>query len=696
MTIGVGLLFLMTAFGHPLRNWSYDVAFFFRPHVSELSEVVIVIMDDDSHGKLGQQRGEGQTWHRLLHASLIKELNRQGARAVVFDLLIDEPWTQKAVSLDSERILINDFGYTPGDLEPHRVDLLFSNAVWESSAAGTPVVFAAGEEKEGRGQAVLKRPTRILGTNVSYGSYHFPGQPGHIVRQHNCHINPPSLAWTVADILGQSPPLGSLPVEETFMNYYGPRETLTYLTYNSVVRGNANTDVVISNRVVFIGKERLMSEEGPTVVRDELATPFTRWKSSETPGVEVQATAFLNLYRSEWLVLIRPWQQFLLVIAFGALAGTGLTAIRPWIAARVALLGAVLCAVAGIGLVWTTRHWFPWLTLAAVQLPVALSWSVFANTKRVYREKAVLEESLATARTGRLKAGAAADRNSDSITTIAPPPRPDDTLGPDIPDHTLLRRIGKGAYGEVWLARDIIGSFHAVKVVYRDTFSSESPYLREFRGLQKFTPISRQHPSLVQVLHVGRNEKKGYFYCIMEVGDDEQTGQDIHPDSYAPRTLSQEIDKRLYLPASECIDLGCSLADALEFLHQKKLIHRDIKPSNIIYVNGVPKFADVGLVTDIVTQDHRDVTYLGTEGFIPPEGPGTAAADVFSLGKLLYEACMGRDRQRFPELPTALDEMPDQELLLALNPIILKACEGDVLERYQSAAELRRDLEALR
>jgi eukaryotic-like serine/threonine-protein kinase len=74
-----------------------------------------------------------------------------------------------------------------------------------------------------------------------------------------------------------------------------------------------------------------------------------------------------------------------------------------------------------------------------------------------------------------------------------------------------------------------------------------------------------------------------------------------------------------------------ALTTALEHLHQNGLVHRDVKPPNIIFVNGVAKLADIGLVTGVDTAR----SYMGTEGFADPEGPGTAQADLFSLGKVL-------------------------------------------------------------
>src|SRR6266496_4415599 len=157
---------------------------------------------------------------------------------------------------------------------------------------------------------------------------------------------------------------------------------------------------------------------------------------------------------------------------------------------------------------------------------------------------------------------------------------------PQIPDHELLCRIGLGSYGEVWLARNVIGTYRAVKVVYRDRFENERPYEREYFGIQKFEPISRSHEGLVDILQIGRNDRDGYFYYVMELADDaepgrsnevleswskEQTPTTQHSAtpalqkirSYVPKTIRTEISRRGRLPFDECLQLSLSLTSAL-------------------------------------------------------------------------------------------------------------------------------------
>jgi WD40 repeat protein len=244
-----------------------------------------------------------------------------------------------------------------------------------------------------------------------------------------------------------------------------------------------------------------------------------------------------------------------------------------------------------------------------------------------------------------------------------------------------------------------------VKVVYRDRFEEDRPYQREFNGILKYEPISRTHEALVAVLHVGCNDEEGYFYYVMELADDASAKPPASrdqstasgaaptrafriPHSYIPNTLREALRCRGRLPPIEAAQVTLEVAAALAHLHAHGLVHRDVKPSNVIFVGAKPKLADIGLVTG--AGDSR--SFVGTEGFIPPEGPGTAEADLYSLGKLLYEVATGRDRLEFPQLPSNLRNARESEAVLDLNEIITRACAPRSQERYASATEMIADL----
>mgnify|MGYP000978875891 CR=1 FL=1 len=214
---------------------------------------------------------------------------------------------------------------------------------------------------------------------------------------------------------------------------------------------------------------------------------------------------------------------------------------------------------------------------------------------------------------------------------------------PSIPDHEVLRKIGGGAYGEVWLARGVTGAMRAVKVVWREDFEDERGFEREFEGILKFEPISRDHPALVNILHVGRSPDGLFYYYVMQLGDDLRTGREINPIEYEPRTLRADHHQGPgeRWATDECIDVGLRLAEALHHLHESGLAHRDVKPSNVIFVNGRAKLADIGLVA---ARGQR--TFVGTEGFVPPEGnfPGSCLQPR-------QDALRDRHRQGSDELP---------------------------------------------
>ena len=256
-----------------------------------------------------------------------------------------------------------------------------------------------------------------------------------------------------------------------------------------------------------------------------------------------------------------------------------------------------------------------------------------------------------------------------------------------VPHHTMVRAIGRGSYGEIWLARSLTGAWRAVKIVDRRRFEDERAFEREFAGMASFEPVSREHEGFVDILHVGRSDDDAFFYYVMELADDIVPRSPFDPAVYQPKTLKSELTRVGRMSADQAIALGLSLTEALSELHGHSLVHRDIKPANIIFCGGTPKVADIGLVSAMGQN-----SFVGTEGYVPPEGPGNEQSDIYSLGKVLYEIAMGKDRMQFPEMNTGLADFPDRDLLLRLNEVLLQACANSASERYATAREMHDDL----
>ncbi len=627
-----------------LEVLGYDLLFFGNFERPIPGEVIIVELDNYSSRELGQ--AGIPNWDRNLHAQLIDRLTADQARVVVFDIIFLEPGTPSANANLARAIRQNG-----------------------------KVVLAASLETDARPQiqakqAILPLEVFLDAPAAGWGIAGF-GSRGTIARQYyrGDDVNP-SLPWIAAKVAG-APVAQSARAEppDTWLNYYGKALTLPRVSYFEVTNFPPG---YFRGKSVFVGarpKTLKAMEEA-----DAFPTPHFRWKDNLFPGVEIGATAYLNLLRNDGLRQIPYSTQYLIIAMCGLIVGAILSPLRPLLSSLAAVF-ALFATLALAGTLARSHLWFGWTIIAFVQIPGALAWSIGSRVVRLKFEKDVLTRTLEETTKLVEATKATAQKRPAQL----------------IPDHTLLKRVGKGAYGEVWLARNAIGAYHAVKITRRAGFPAEEPYEREFHGIQKFMPISRSHQGFVHILHVGRDDEQRLFYCIMEAGDDKTAGQKIDPETYTPKTLASELDWRGKLTPEETLRLGLALADALEHLHQHRLIHRDIKPANIIYVNGAPKFADIGLVTDIRSVG-KDVSFLGTEGYIAPEGPGTASADVYALGKVLYEAAMGRDRRLYPEVPTAIFEEYDDALIRRLNNVINRACETSANERYQSAAALHVDL----
>jgi len=627
-----------------LAYLSYDLTFFFQPRDIP-TEAVIVSMDDRSRAALNPDSPE--RWSRGVHADLLDKVFRLGADAVVLDILFEGQGPDPEADARLAQALAR------------HADRVVLAAEWK-------VV-----EKSESGQVALETwitPWRGLGTNLLWGLVNFARDRDGAIRR--LWVEPEdryeSLAQrTLLMYAGDAGPED----HEWWFHYYGPRNTLNAIDYDRVFQQPDEETNLYAGKVLFVGA----NPDAPGL-QDEFKTPFTRWTGVTESGVTLHATAFLNLLHQDALKRLWPGWELLVLVLSGAVLGFALAWLRPgwslW-AALVLVCGVMLCGT------WFARAesvWMNWAVIALVQIPAATLWSFASHARLLVQEKKELETILEQTRL------------RPSTSTNA------QQRMPDIPDHELLKCVGRGAYGEVWLARDVLGIYHAVKVVFRKTFLESAPFEREFRGIKKFTPVSRQHPGWVDILHVGRNDEAGYFFYIMEAGDDVERVQDINPETYEPRNLSGDLTQG-QLPVPRCIDLGIALAEALHHLHGNGLIHRDIKPSNVIFVRGQPKFADIGLVTDIASQS--DVSRIGTEGYMAPEGPGTPASDVYSLGKLLYEAGLGRDPRAFPEMPTRMFDLPDEDPAHRLYAVVARACESDPQRRFQTATELRDALQAL-
>ena len=636
-----------------LDRLSYDLGYALAP-VRPVPEMQIIEMDQRSFRSLRQD--PTVLWDRSLHARLLRKLTKDGARMVAFDVFFD-----RAGRPDTDQELADAMrAHGKVAIGADYVPVARAGIVGNEPAFPTEVLRQAAA---GVGLVILSKDSD--GT----------------VRRHFLETEDhESLPWVAARLAGAAALAEVNRLQPRWLNYYGPMQaSLSRISYSDALE---QADGYFREKLIFIGGAPRIKKPGEEA--DTFRTPYTRWDGLESPGVEVLATNFLNLLRGDSLARGPALTELALLLGVGVCLALAVPRLRP-----LSSLGLLLLLGAGVGAggVWMQiqEHvWFSWLLVVGVQIPVgwigSLLWQAQTSRKATMSEEATAVRPLAPTAT--------------EAPTLVQPEKPPAGMALHISDHELVRRIGQGAYGEVWLARNTIGMFHAVKIIRRENFREDEPYEREFRGLSKFMPISRSHPGFVHVLHLGRNDSSGYFYYVMEAADDEHLGREINPETYSPKSLAGEMKKQNRLSTPDCVQLFLHLSDALHHLHKAQLIHRDIKPGNIIFVDGLPKIADIGLVTSI-PEKPNEITYLGTMGYIAPEGPGTAGADIYSLGKVMYEVFTGLDRGQFPNLPATLLGETDR-LFPLLNQIVVKACEIDPGRRYQSAAEMHRELEALR
>src|ERR1043165_5247306 len=255
----------------------------------------------------------------------------------------------------------------------------------------------------------------------------------------------------------------------------------------------------------------------------------------------------------------------------------------------------------------------------------------------------------------------------------------------DIPDYKVLRHLGQGGMGSVYLAEDAaLGRKVAIKVV-ADAIARDAEvrarFLREARLL-----ATVEHPNVVRVYSFAATAERAYL--VMEYVEGE--------------TLADRI-RRGPLPVAEAREIVATIAGALEAAWEKRIVHRDIKPSNILFDSrGTLKVADFGLAKGTEGKDNESSLtqsgyLLGSPHYVAPEQAQGAEsdfrADIYSLGVTLFEMLTGRKPFEGNSALAIISKHLHDELPALkgneLGSLVAGMTRKDPRERPASYAELR-------
>ena len=259
-----------------------------------------------------------------------------------------------------------------------------------------------------------------------------------------------------------------------------------------------------------------------------------------------------------------------------------------------------------------------------------------------------------------------------------------DRIGERIGAYAIIKELGRGGMGAVYLAERADGQFEkcvAIKVLKRGTDTDE--VLRRFR-IERQILAKLEHPNITRLLDAGITND-GLPYFVME---------------FVEGTPITNFVQRENVDLRGRLELFLKVCSAVDLAHRNQIIHRDIKPRNVLVKHGSePKLLDFGIAKLLGSgTDDGDITVAAESRLTPvyaaPEqvtgGSATVATDVYSLGGLLYELLTDRPPSR---RQAATDVRTKHEMHGELDRIVERAMQKDPEWRYPSAAHLGSDIE---